>query len=418
MTNKTLATEGVSGLLARLDDIYPVLQLEAEDSERLRRPTPAVQEALRHTGIFRLTVPQTLGGFEASPLDIIRVSEKLSHADASLGWLVRSLTSETGNAATYLREDVVEELFAEDNHPLVAGQSTAFTGRAVPVAGGYLVSGAWQFAPGLSMATHVNLAVTVEGSEKRIVCLVPRPHLKISDNWDMLGLRATASLDYLADGVFVEDRYVFDMGHENAQLGGIVNRLSPALLAGLHQAAWSQGIARRMLDELRALTQRKHSSEGAPVTSDEFFAEFARHFSHERGTMALLRETWSGNEAALRNGVPLSNEQETMSRLASGLATRTALEISQLVHRFAGAQVMRNGTLQRFFRDSHAGTQHRGSSHVVTQQCGRMLSGTLPPGSHWGFFDLIVPEDRHRELIDSFHSLASTGLIAGGTDEC
>ena len=58
----------------------------------------------------------------------------------------------------------------------------------------------------------------------------------------------------------------------------------------------------------------------------------------------------------------------------------------------AGAQAMRNGTLQRFFRDSHAGTQQRGSAHVVTQQCGRMLSGTLPPGSHWGFFDLVVPD--------------------------
>lgn len=81
-----------------------------------------------------------------------------------------------------------------------------------------------------------------------------------------------------------------------------------------------------------------------------------------------------------------------MSRLASSLATRTALEISQLVHQFAGAQVMRNGTLQRFFRDSRAGTQHRGTAHVVTQQCGRMLSGTLPPGSHWGFFDLVVPD--------------------------
>lgn len=54
---------------------------------------------------------------------------------------------------------------------------------------------------------------------------------------------------------------------------------------------------------------------------------------------------------------------------------------------------MRNGVLQRFFRDGHAGTQHRGTAHLVTQQCGEILSGTLPEGTHWGFYDLVVPEN-------------------------
>lgn len=392
MTTTSATRTDMDSLLAELTDIYPLLQREAEDGERLRRPTPAVQEALRNSGVFRLVVPAELGGMEASPLQILRVIEKLSHADASLGWLVRALTSETASAAAYLGQEAVAELFADGALPLVAGQSTAFTGRAVREAGGYRVNGLWQFAPGVSMATHLNLAVTVEGTGESLVCLAPRSALRISDNWDMLGLRATASLDYRAQDVFVEDRYVYGIGPEAAGRGRAQGRLSPALLAGLYQAAWSQGVGRRMLDELRDLTRRKAPSEVAPVTSDEFFAEFARHYSHVRGTMALLRETWGDNESTLATGATLSDEQETMTRLACGLATRTALEISRLVHRFAGAQVMRDGTLQRFFRDSHAGSQHRGSSHIVTQKCGRMLSGTLPEGAHWGFFDLVVPE--------------------------
>ena len=284
----------------------------------------------------------------------------------------------------------MDELFSGDGCPLVAGQSSAYTGTAVRADGGYRVSGTWQFAPGLSMATHINLAVTVKGTGEQLVCLAPRSDLRITDNWDMLGLRATARLDYIAEDLFVADRFVYAIDRANAGRGGVVNRLGPALLAGLNQSAWSQGVGRRMLDELRELTQRKCDSPDSPVTSDEFFAEFARRNSHVRGTMALLRETWRDNEETLLAGAELDNEQETMSRLSSSLATRTALEISQLVHRFAGAH--RNGTLQRFFRDSHAGTQHRGTAHVVTQQCGRMLSGTLPPGSHWGFFDLVVPD--------------------------
>jgi alkylation response protein AidB-like acyl-CoA dehydrogenase len=263
--------------------------------------------------------------------------------------------------------------------------------------GGLRVSGEWQYMPGVSMATHLNLAVTVEATGERLVCLVPRHALRISDTWDMLGLRATASLDYRAEDIFVPEKYVYEVAPGRALRGRDEGRLSPALLAGLHQAAWSQGVGRRMLDELRELTRRKDPAGGAPVTSDEFFGEFARHYSHVRGTMALLRETWGENEARLAQGAALGDEQETMTRLACGLASRTALEISRLVHRFAGAQVMRNSALQRFFRDSHAGSQHRGASHVVTQQCGRMLAGTLPSGSHWGFFDLVVPEAEVRQ---------------------
>ncbi len=382
---------GVPELLERLDALYPLLQDQADDGERLRRPTPIVQQALKDSGIFSMMIPAGLGGYEASPNQIIDIVEKISHADASLGWLVRALAGETAHAATYLSDEAVAELFGEGRCTLVAGQSVAFTGQAVRDGAGYRVSGVWQFAPGLSMATHVDLAVTVEGTGEQLVCLVPRDALRISDNWDMLGLRATASLDYLAEDVYVADRFAFRVGEEHALRGGTVNRLSPALLGGLNQAAWSQGVGRRLLDELRVLTQLRIATHDASVASDEFFAEFARHFSHVRGTMALLRETWHGNETTLEAGRELSDEQQTMSRLASSLATRTSLEISQLVHRFAGAHVMRNGALQRFFRDSHAGTQHRGSGHLVTQQCGRMLTGVLPEGAQWGFLDLEIP---------------------------
>lgn len=386
-----MSTE-VTRLLADLDAIHPLLQSEAADSERLRRPTPAVQTALRGIGIHKLTVPAELGGMDASPVQVLQVMEKLAHADASLGWLVGALAAETATAAVHLGDAAAAELFADGACPVVSGQSAAFTGRAVRTDGGYRISGAWQFTPGVSLATHVNLAATVEETGEQLVGLVPRSAVRISDNWDMLGLRATASFDYQADDVPVDDAYVYRTGPGHARRGGPLYRSDPALPAVLQQAAWAQGIGRRMLDELRALTRRRNPAEQAPVTRDEFFAEFARHYSHARGTMALLRETWADNEATLAAGMPLDGEQETMARLAGNLATSTALEIGQLVYRFAGAQVMRDGTVQRFFRDSHAGSRHRGSSDAVTRKCGRMLSGTAPEGTCWDAFDLIAPQ--------------------------
>ena len=54
----------------------------------------------------------------------------------------------------------------------------------------------------------------------------------------------------------------------------------------------------------------------------------------------------------------------------------------------AGTMALRSGTLQRLFRDMHAGIQHVTSSPPVFQAIGRDLAG-LAPGSEWRFLDLV-----------------------------
>lgn len=394
MTISFQSSLGANRVLDAIDDNYDLFQSEAENSERLRRPTPAVQQALKDSGIFQLLLPVEYGGRAAGPLELLKVISRISHADGSLGWLARVLTSETGYAAASLPEETAQELFGGENKALVAGLSSMdFSGTARQVDGGYIVNGEWQYVPGLSMATHVDLGVTVEGTGERITCVVPRSSLKINDNWNMLGLVSSATLDYSAWELFVPENYTFLPGPENLLRGSSLLRLSPSALATLNQGAWSQGVGQRILDELKRLTQKDHGVTGRDVTSAEFYAEFARHYSHVRGTGALLREIWGEVEDVLRSDKNLDVDLQTMLRLGASLSTRTVLEISHLAHRFAGAQVMRNGVLQRFFRDGHAGTQHRGTAHFVTQQCGQILSGTLPEGTHWGFFDLVTPEN-------------------------
>jgi hypothetical protein len=54
------------------------------------------------------------------------------------------------------------------------------------------------------------------------------------------------------------------------------------------------------------------------------------------------------------------------------------------VYKSAGTTALREGDLQRYFRDMHAGTQHMSSGPGVLQQCGRQLAG-LAEGSRWVF---------------------------------
>ncbi|MGB3374885.1 MAG: hypothetical protein WBA87_07080 [Microbacterium sp.] len=379
-------------LLRAIEALHELVESEADTAERLNRPTPRVQEALKATGVFRTLLAEELGGLDASPTQTLEVIERVSYLDPSLGWLVRVIASETANVADHLPHEVLAELHAGVDDILIAGQAAVVGGTAIPDEGGYRITGAWRYAPGLAMATHVVLCVTLDGSDDVLLSVVGREQLHIADNWNVLGLRASASFDYEVDDLHVPERFTFRPGTRRSE-SDLGNALGPALVSALNQGAWAQGVGRRMLDELRSLAQGRIGVGDQTLVSDEFYAEFARHYSHVRGTMALLRTTWESNERTLLAGQCLSDEQETMSRLAASLSTRTVLEISQLLHRFAGAYVMRNGTLQRLFRDAHAGTQHRATSHVVAQECGRMLVGALPEGAHWGLFDLVLPED-------------------------
>jgi hypothetical protein len=53
-----------------------------------------------------------------------------------------------------------------------------------------------------------------------------------------------------------------------------------------------------------------------------------------------------------------------------------------------GTTALRAGTMQRIFRDMHAGTQHVTSSAPVLTAMGRELSG-LAEGKHWVFLNLV-----------------------------
>lgn len=102
-------------------------------------------------------------------------------------------------------------------------------------------------------------------------------------------------------------------------------------------------------------------------------------------------EVWADNEATLDAGELLSTEQETLTRLALNNATRSAHQVGTTVYRWAGTAALRDGDLQRYFRDLHAGTQHVTSGPVGLQNCGRLLAG-FAPGAQWMFLDL-VPAD-------------------------
>lgn len=379
----------VDALLDRLEASSALLSGAGEDNEAARTLIPEVEHALHETGAFRLMIPAALGGLEASPQEIFKVIEKLSYFDASTGWVTLALGVIAGTTAAYIPEGGAQALFGDNSYHLIAGQGTRM-GSAKVVDGGYLLSGTWQFASGLKLATHIHTAALSEATGEPLMFTLPKESVEIADNWDVMGLRATGSIDYSCEDVFVPNEFVFPIATKTPLRGGRMYELGLANLLCPNHAGWAAGTARRILDDLAAYASSKSGIPGAIVNSSQFAAEFASCEASLRAARAFFFEVWEGIEDSLSQDLDISTEQETMARLSLNHLTWTAQNISAMAYKWAATTGARRGPIQRFFRDINTGSQHITSSPAVLQDCGSHLAG-LTTGGHWRFFELVKP---------------------------
>ena len=81
--------------------------------------------------------------------------------------------------------------------------------------------------------------------------------------------------------------------------------------------------------------------------------------------------------------------QHTLMRLALAHITWSCHEVARVrLHRRPAPSRCARGTIQRLFRDMHAGTQHITSAPPVIRNAGRELAG-LADRKKWVFLDLV-----------------------------
>ena len=155
-------------------------------------------------------------------------------------------------------------------------------------------------------------------------------------------------------------------------------------------SGWAMGVGRRLLDELAGLVQGKAGRPGAQADSAAFQQGYAEAEAKFRAARAFVLESFTDLTKSLYAGDGISVRQHTLIRLALAHITKTLHEVASFVYLSGGTTALRHGTIQRFYRDVHAGTQHVTSGPAVWQTCGRELMG-VAEGKQWQFLDLVDP---------------------------
>ena len=358
----------------------------ADASEKLGQLAEPVVAALHENELFGMWVPKSVGGAELDPIDSLQVIENLSYGDPSTGWVLMAASLAIGTGAAYLEKSAVDELFGGDTYPVIAGQGTR-PGNAVPHEDGFLLSGSWSFASGIKHGTHIHTLGLISTTGEPRIFVLPVEQVELIDNWDVMGLRATGSIDYKADSVYVPEAYTHFAATEEPKQGGYLYTAGVIGFACMCHSGWACGIGRRLLDEIAGNVRERGGLENPQGASDSFQQSYAKAEGTYRAARALVFETWNDVQETMQRGSKLTTRQHTLMRLAMTQVTWAAQEVASFVYLHSGTNALRASTIQRLFRDMHAGTQHLVASPPVWGAIGRELGG-LVEGAHWQFVNL------------------------------
>ena len=393
-------TSTATDLVGRARALAPFFDAHGEGNEDEGVLAEEVVAALQDEGFLKMWVPLELGGLELDTVRSLEVIEELSRAEASTGWVLMATALATGSGAAYLDQEAVDELFAGGRVPLIAGQGFP-NGTAVAEGDGVRLGGRWSYGSGIKHASHLHSAAVVhlDGSPRLLpggapevrIFVTPRTDAVYGENWDVLGLRATASIDYSIDSVFVPAAYTHVAATEAPRRGGSLYSLGIPGLATICHSGWALGVGRRMLDELAAYVRGSAPRAAALARSESFLESYAREEARYRAARALVRETWQANQRTLDRDQRLTTRQRTLAWVALNHVTWTVSEVCMFAYAAAGGVALRRGIIQRLFRDVHAGTQHASSATSILREGGRELAG-LAPGKVWvGLGNLVDP---------------------------
>lgn len=387
----------ISSLLDRVRLIEPIIRAHAEYAERERRLHDAVVSTLREHGLYYLWRPKAFGGLEVDPMTAFRVFEEVSRIDSAAGWNLQ-ISCAIHPFGAWFSDDGAKEIFGSQN--AILGGSFFPPRKAVPVDGGYRLTGQTPFVSGAQQADwFLGLAHIYDNGAPRIgengepvtlMTACPRSDVVVMDTWHTLGMRGTGSDDVLTTDVFVPERGTALLApleeYGKAYQGPLYKFTLWASVAAL--STISMGIARAAIDDLLNLAGRKSPSYTARALKDRSIVQqllgeaeatlgAARAYLYE-----ALREVW---DKALQNRI-IDMAGKRKLQLSATHAAIAAAKVIDLVHQIAGTTGIRDEyPFQRYFRDAHTVSQHGFICISRYESVGQLLLG-VPV--EWPFFGL------------------------------
>lgn len=385
------ATPSRAEIVARAHALRDTLWANSPDSDKNRRLNDATVAAIDGAGISRLFVPARFGGYQMDNLTMLEVTMALARGDSSAAWVTG-----IGTAASYMVGLLPEQAQAEvwaDGPDVRMSAVLAPSARAVPVKGGYEVTGRWGYMSGCLHATWAWIAFPMPDRDDLAIAVVPLADLTIEDTWHVVGMRGTGSNTLVGDKIFVPAHRISPMVATTegrpANLEAIrgdrqslyrSSFMGVFLLSLVGVVIGEVQAARDIVVEKapsRGVTTSKYMKQSESVA---FQLDLADASAKVDAAEALAREIAIDVDAFAQRDEYPSDEQRAAHRLKCAQALKLAHEAMELLVSAHGTSAFaENNPLARMWRNVSVASRHGGFSYRISQEVhARMLLGLDP----------------------------------------
>jgi 3-hydroxy-9,10-secoandrosta-1,3,5(10)-triene-9,17-dione monooxygenase len=372
----------------------PALRERAGRCEERRRIPPETLAELGRAQLFRVLQPRRCGGLERDYGVMTEIAFELGRGCGSTAWVYQNLAAHQLLLGFFPLE-AQEEFWGPDPARLASTGWASKHARAVPVAGGYRLTGRWEFSSGVHHADGVLVLAPVEGREirpgvaERRIFLLAKERVKVEEVWDVVGLCGTGSDDVAAQDVFVPEHGSLSLAAasrhgERVELQGsgahdssfyrvpfftwFPFTVAPALI-GIAQGGLEHALERlrtrtnlfgQKLGEMQAV-QLRLSTTSAQIHAAHLLVQ------HALDEMAGLARRGELPSVALRG----------RWRRDAAYASVLAFEaVGSLFYRGGAHGIFRSDALARAYRDVGAGATHLGADFDLASEIyGQAIQG-------------------------------------------
>ncbi len=382
--------------LETVASMRPEIEAGADEAQQIRRLPDDLVKSLVRAGFFRFTLPEALGGEDASSLQTIEILEALAAVDASVAWNVMLGSEINAMAAGGMDPALAKEVYVDNPDVIMCGGGGP--GSTPPRAerqegGGVRVWGQTTFISGCHNAHYCFMGAPLmrgdkpetnaEGQPIFKLWFLPRDQWEIIDTWDVAGLRGSGSHDVKADGAFVPEKFTgVELMSVPAHYDNPVFRIPVPLRLAYNKVAVALGVAKGAVETFADLAQSKIPMLSTSTLQHRPIAQYrmGECTAQYRAMRAYVMEAMGAVEAELAAGAELPSGAVTQAaRLACVHASNECMKVVDALHTAAGTSGMRmHSPLERKLRDAHGCATHRWVAHPLYQDLGGILLGQEP----------------------------------------
>ncbi|MBT2583229.1 acyl-CoA dehydrogenase family protein [Planococcus sp. ISL-109] len=335
-----------------------LIRNQSRQIEEARTVSPELLDFMYEEKLFKLFVPEKLGGRMLSLPEALRVFQQASRIDGNFGWLV-TIGSGGGMFVPVIQKHWAQQLFSP-KEAVLAGSGYP-SGTAKKVYGGYQVTGEWKYCSGAPYATFFTGNAIVEDVQNVRSFVFMLEQVEVIHDWYAFGLKGTGSHTIKTQETFVPEDRTFSLFEQQNDFGGPVHSFPFMPFSVASFAAVCLGISDHFFEEAKSLAEDNRNNWSAGE-SDRYHFVLVQVEEQEQKVAEALEDfhqkgdsVWSDHVAGKEIAEADLQEYMETSKRAASMVIQAA---DSLIRLFGMEAVMETSTINRVWRDLHTAGQH------------------------------------------------------------